>query len=304
MNLRNKYILFSCIVLTLTPIIYSTLTTTEITATDWVYRHSVWIDRYINGDFSSIFQYPPLFHFLMLPFVYFHFPVVYLQIVFAVLSLFGILYTAYKLENETTLVLMAMFLASSLAFMMFSSALMPQSLDYFLFPLTCIFYFKKKYAPTILILIIMFLMHILGIVFIFILFLHSLLTRKYKFTKILFIILIILVSIFYYYYFIASYEVDVKWDVKAQEKWESDYIFPIYKFFIFSGSMTWLSLVFSIYFVTMKKVKLNEKHLLYLIWALSFIPLSFFGFGIWRATSYSIIPLSYLVASIYSNRKL
>ena len=285
--------LFSAVILILTPIIFSTISTNQISSTDWIYRHNEWINRYLRGDFTPVYEYPPLFHFFMLPFVYFDFPIIYFQIVFAILSTFGILYYVKKIENEKAMILMAMLMATSVAYIEFSSALMPQALDYFLFPLILIAYFKNKIKLTLSGISIIFFMHIVGIIFLGILLVHSLLTKRYKFAYASLILMLILLPITYYYLMTAP-----EWDFQAQAQWESFYINPIYKFFILSGFLTWILLPFASYKLIKQKVKFDEKLLLYVIWILGFLPLAIFNFGIWRAVSYQIIPLSLFVAMV------
>jgi len=299
MNNRDKYMLFSAVILILTPIIFSTITTNKITATDWVYRHSEWINRYLRGDFTPVYEYPPLFHFLMLPFVYFDFPIIYFQIVFAILSTFGILYYVKKMENEKAMILMAMLMATSVAYIEFSSALMPQALDYFLFPLVLIAYFKGKNLTVLTGITVIFFMHLIGIIFLGILLIHSLLTKRYKFASYSIILLLMLLPIFYHYTFSPIYYQFI-WDFQAQAQWESFYISPIYRFFVLSGFLTWILLPFAGYKLARQKFKFDEKLLLYVIWILGFLPLAIFNFGIWRAMSYQIVPLSLFVATLIS----
>jgi hypothetical protein len=236
----------------------------------------------------------------MLPFVYFHFPVIYFQVIFAVLSTFGILYYVRKIENEKVMILMAMLMATSVAFIEFSSALMPQALDYFLFPLILIAYFKGKNLTVLTGITVIFFMHIIGIIFLGILLIHSLLTKRYKFMYASLLLIVILLPILYHY----TNVVQTEWDFKAQAQWESFYISPIYKFFILSGFITWILLPFTIYKLTKQKFKLDEKLLLYAIWILGFLPMAIFNFGIWRAVSYQIIPLSLFVATVIINEKI
>jgi len=299
MNNRDKYIFFSALILILLPITISTLSTNQISSTDWIYRHNEWINRYLRGDFTPVYEYPPLFHFLMLPFVYFDFPIIYFQIIFAILSTFGILYYVKKMENEKAMILMAMLMATSIAYIEFSSALMPQALDYFLFPLILIAYFRGKNLTVLTGITVIFFMHLTGIIFLGILLIHSLLAKRYKFMYAAVILMLVFLPISYYYVF-SPFSYQFIWDFQAQTQWESFYISPIYRFFVLSGFLTWILLPFAGYKLIRQKFKFDEKLLLYVIWILGFLPLAIFNFGIWRAISYQIIPLSLFAATVIS----
>ena len=300
MNLQHKYMIFCAVLFVLLPVFLSTLTG-KITATDWIYRHSDWIERYLKGDFTPLLEYPPLFHWLMILLtIGLIIPPIYFQVVFAFLSTIGILIYTYKKESEETLLYVSILLASSIAFVSFAGSLMPQALDYFIFPLVCLLYFKKKYALTIVGLLTIFFMHITGMLFLMILFAHSLLTKRYKFAKILFILIILLSPLFYYHNYLSPLSWISKWDFKAQAEWEAQYITPIYKFFGLSGFLTWILLPYAIYKLYKKRFKLTEAQLLYIIWIGAFFSFVIFQQGVWRMTSYQIVPLSILVASLLS----
>jgi len=298
------------IIFLLFPIINSTLTTDKITATDWVYRHSVWIDQYLTGDFSAIQSYPPLFHWLMLPFVAINFPIKYFQIIFAVLSISSILYFVYKKENEKAVIYSAVLLAGSIAFVEFSGSLMPQALDYILFPLAILLYYRKHTKSMIAVLLIMMLMHGTGFLFVFVLLAHALLTKYKKMIKTLIILLLLLLPIFYYYQFYAvqTFEQNTIMseihNIDAQNEWDAQYYNPLWKFFGMSGFLTWILLFPAIYKVIKKRFKLTDTQILYIIWVAVFLPFPFFSMGFWRMVSYQIVPLSLLVASLLSEEKV
>lgn len=299
--------LFCAILIIIAPVFLSTLTG-KITASDWTYRHTQWISRYLHGDFTPAVEYPPLFHVMLAPFVAINFPMVWFQVIFIALSTGGILYYVWKQEGEKTLLYTSMLLASSIAYVSFAGSLMPQALDYFLFPIILLFYFQKKYIPVILGLIAFFFMHLTGAVFIFILLIHSILTRRKKFA-VSFLILGLIILPFFLHYInpdaVANRTIDpYVWDFEAQAEWESQYLkFP--EFFIFSGFMMWALIPFAL-----KKMydewfresfKLSDTQLLYIIWTLSLIPIAIFGLGWWRMTTYIVVPLSLLVASVLGN---
>ena len=284
----------------LIPVFLSSLTG-KITATDWTYRHSVWIGKYLQGDFSPVLDYPPLFHWIMIILtIGLEIPAIWFQVIFALLSTAGILYYTYKSENEETLLYVSILLASSIAYVSFAGSLMPQALDYLLFPLICLAYFKKKYVLVIVGLLTIFFMHLTGMIFLWILLIHSLYTKRYKFATIFIIIIFLLSPIFYYYGFIAMHHIDVIWDIRSQIEWEKQYIEPIYKFFGLSGFMTWILLPYASYKLFKKRFKLTETQLLYIFWIGGFLSFIIFQQGIWRMISYQIVPLSLLVASLLS----
>lgn len=283
------------------PIVISTLSG-GINSTDWTYRHSVWVDKYIQGDFSPIYYYLPLFHFIMIPFVLINFPVELFQIFFASITTFGILYFAYKMEKDKVVLLVAILLASSIAYVQIAGAMMPQGFDYFLFPLAVIFFFKNDFKKSLPLLMLNFFIHHAGLIFIVILMLFSLLTKRYKWFKVLLVITILLAPIFYYYHFVACNLVFPNaYDHDAQIEWEKQFIDPPWKFFVFSGFMTWLLFPLAIYKLIRNKIKLTETQVLYTLWILAFLPLPFVNVGIWRMISYQIVPLTLLVASITSD---
>jgi hypothetical protein len=301
MNSQTKENIIFAYVIILSYIIFTTFIN-GITATDWIYRHSEWISRYLKGDFSPIQEYPPLFHFIMLPFVALQFPVKYFQILFIFLSTSSLFYFAYKKEDEKVLRDFSILVVGALPFIMFSGALMPQAFDYILFPLICLAYFKNKYATAIIGLLTIFFMHEVGIIFMGILFLHSLLTRRKKFALYLLITIILILPIFYYYEFESLQNLKYEWDIKAQNEWESQFINPIWKFFALSGLFTWIYLPKALLNLKKIKFKLSEIHILYLIWIIGFLPLGIFDYGIWRMMSYIIVPLSLFVTSLVSDK--
>lgn len=299
MNLKNKYMVFCAIIFTLSPVILSTFTSDEITATDWTYRHSVWIEQYLHKDFTPILQYYPMFHFIMLPFVFIGFPMRFFQIIFAVLSLFGVLYMTKRLEGDKSLFFVAIMSACSIAFVEFSSALMPQALDYFLFPMAVVFYSSKRVKTAMILCLSIFLMHGTGFIFFGIFLVHSLLTRRFKRALGILLVIIALSPVFYYYNFGAPTENFINiWDAEAQAEWERQYIEPFYNFFFFSGFMTWILLLPASKKLIDRKFKLTDNQLLYIVWTAMFLPFIPFKMGIWRMISYQIVPLSLLVASI------
>jgi hypothetical protein len=291
---------FCAIIFILVPIFLSSLTG-KITSTDWIYRHNDWAERYLRGDFTPLLEYPPIFHWIMIILtIGLTIPPVYFQVIFALLSTLGILYYVLKIENEETLLYVSILLASSIAFVSFAGSLMPQAMDYLIFPLICLAYFKKKYATTTVGLLILFFMHITGMLFIMILLAHSLLTKRYKFATIFTVMIFLLLPFFYYYNSLAPLSWSVKWDWKTQLEWEKQYMNPIYMLFLNSGFLTWILLPYASYKLYKRRFKLTDAQLLYVIWIGAFFSFVIFQEGIWRMISYQIVPLSILVASLLS----
>jgi hypothetical protein len=285
---------FCAILFILVPIFLSTLTG-RFSATDWVYRHSVWIGQYLRGDFSALVNYYPLFEFLMLPFVAMNFPMQWFQVIFAGLAAFGILYMTYRLESEKTLLYVSILLASSIAFVEFAGSMMPQALDYLVFPIAVVFYYQKRVKYTAGLLLLDFGMHGAGFIFTGILFLHAMLTKRSRYAKLFFVMLMVMLPFFVWYSFYGN---AMEWDYAAQDAWELPYLWPPWNFFFFSGLLAWALLPFALNNLRKVKFKLTEMQLLYVIWIAGFMPLAAFHYGIWRMVSFQIVPLSLLVASL------
>lgn len=302
MKLLNKYMLFCALLMTIFPVVLSTLTG-EITATDWVYRHELWIRQYINGDFSIALKYPPLFHFMMLPFVFIGFPMELFQVIFIVMATLSLLYMTGKLESEDTLLYASFFLASSIAFVEFASALMPQALDYVLFAFAVLFYYRDKPVYSAILCAMIFLMHVMGAFFVLILFLHSFFTKRFDKAVVFFVLGLMLIPFLLLWNVYSPIETDYTWDVQAQRNWEMQYTTPFYNFFFFSGFLTWAVFPYAMYRLKINKFKLTDSQLLYVIWIACFFLLALLEFGIWRAMSYQIVPLSLLTASLVSKNE-
>jgi hypothetical protein len=197
--------------------------------------------------------------------------------------------------------------------MQISSALMPQALDLLFFLPAIYFFMKGKYNHSAVILFLGLLMHTTFLIYLAVLALFSLLTKRYKFV-IYAVIMVLLVSPLYYHYFFAPtmQGVTVQWDSKAQCEWDSQFYMPLWKFFEMSGVMSWLILPFVVWELWKQKFKITEMQLLYILWMIAFIPM-FLGFtftptfkigecgGIWRTMSFFIIPMMLFEASVLIN---
>lgn len=304
MNVKEKYMIFCACAIAILPVILSTISGDHVTATDWTYRHVDWIHQYLNGSLAPIYQYLPGFHLLMMPFVAMDFPVKYFQILFIILSLFGVLFYAWKIEGERVLLITSMLLASSVAFVEFASALMPQSLDFLFFAFMMYFYFKKRPKMAMLLGVLDFSMHPTGEIMIFALLAHSLIVKNGMWKPIL-ITFLILAPLSYFYFFISPTLFPTNWftyDYAAQDAWESQYMG--WKFFALSGFLMWALLPFALNRLYKDKFHLTEQQKLYIIIILSFLPMALMHQGIWRTMSYAVVPLSLLVASLLKNEEM
>lgn len=303
LKLSSKYMLACAVVFIIAPIFLSTLSSDNITATDWTYRHLTMIQQYLRGDFSPLEYYVPLFQWLLLPFVAIGAPMKWFQVIFAALATIGILYYVSKRESEETVLYTAILLASSIAFVEFAGSLMPQALDFALFPLSILFYYQKRRWPMTGLLLAMFFMHGTGFIFIGILLAHSLITKKWIMFKTLLVLLLITAPIFYYYQFAVTAQIRMlwPWDAASQAQWESSYLTPWWKFFAMSGFLTWALLPYAVWRLYKHRFKLSDSQILYILWIAAFLTLIPFNQGIWRAISYQIVPLSLFVASVISS---
>lgn len=296
--------MMACAVLLIVlPIVLNTINTDIIGSTDWVYRHTIWIDHYLQGSIRPIFDYPPLFHWLMAPFVAINFPMKWMQVVFSVLTISGILFYLKKCESEKMMMYSLMMLATSVTFVEYAGSLMPQGLDYFIVPFMLYFYFRGKDKYTILLGLFISGMHMTGQMFLFMFFIHSLVVRK-KNWKIYLVVLILLTPIFIYYSYgtwlgIKSdlQVIQMQYDMEAQMEWDSQYFQPI-NFIIYSGFLAYILLPYAVKNLWKGGWKLTDKEKFYLIWILSVIPIGFGGMGMWRMISYQVVPIIFLIGSL------
>jgi hypothetical protein len=156
---------------------------------------------------------------------------------------------------------------------------------------------KGKYSYASLGIFLLLINHSAGLIFWGIFLIHSLMTKRYGFLKYL-VVLAVIMAIPYYFWTFNTIT-PLRWDSASQAEWDAQYFTPFWKPFILSGIFIWLLLPLAAW----KKRKLNitEIQLFCIIWALAFIPLAFLNFGIWRAISFSIVPLAMFVASVLKN---
>lgn len=275
-------------------------------AEDWN-RHSVWVQRLIKGDFTTIYEYPPFFHLFMIPFVLLlNDSIKYFQIIFAILVIASMSYYLYKKEGKNAMILAFFLFSTSIVFQIYFFTLTPQVLDYILFPLIIMAYFNKKYFITSLGLVALMYNHLAGIAFFLVFLVYSLFYDK-RYLKYLLLVVILSLPIFYIYYswnfisFCSEITGKYFWETGQlwQTGWDLQFTGVWYKFLFYTGLAIWVLLPISLYFLIKNKFKLNDLQKFYLVWILCFLPLLFFN--VWRGMSYLIIPLTILEASIIKN---
>lgn len=303
------------IVLILLPVVWNTYFE-PITAEDWN-RHSVWVQNYIDGSLESFWEYPPLFHLFMIPFVVALGDLVkYTQIVLSVISIFAILFVTWKLENKVAVLLMTYILVTSIIFLQYAPALMPNAFDYFLFMFTGYFLLDKKYFKTTLCLTLLFYNHLSALLFFPMIFVYSFNEDKRMLKWLVLVLLLSTPVILSYHvpqivhlYQIMSGQVDtiVGQDILNSfaetgqiftNNWDKQFISNPLNFVMFSSVFLWILLPVSIYY-WLKNKTITRTQKFYFVWFLFLLPLIFYN--IWRWFSIAFIPLSLLVSSVIGN---
>lgn len=306
MNLQRKYMLFCAILLMILPIFLSTVSSDKIMNTDWTYRHSEWIKYYLRGDLRPALEYPPLFEMMMTPFVAVNFPVKYFQVLFIILTAASMLYYLRKHESENATLMAFFMLATSITFVEYAGSLMPQGLDFVIFPFMLIFYYRGQWKTVLGLALTLSLMHSIGIIFTGTIALHALLTKNKDWKKyVLFTALVILPIFLFYFYSSSGLQnqlLQYRWDYNAQAEWDSQFLEPT-MFFIYSGFLIWILMPYALYRLWKNKFKLTQTQLMYVLLTMAFVILWVGNFGVWRMISYQVVPLALLVASLISDKK-
>lgn len=261
----------------------------------WDYNHSHkrFIASYINGDFSPLKEYLPLFHFLMLvPTLLVNDMRIY-QVILSTLSMASILFMVYSLFDLKTVVITGIFLLFSSGYVLYSMLLTPTVLDFIIFSLVVVAYFKKKYLLTSIGLLFLVYSHTLGIFYLITIGLYSLLANK-EYLNYFFIVLILSIPsllaytvpvILYifsgfngaFYMYMGMVEADIK------------AVYPITKLFVFMGTVM-LSMIPITILAMFKLKKFDKKQGFLVCWLVTFAPLFYFIFYRWA--SLSVIPLA------------
>jgi len=250
---------------------------------DWNVYHVVAINQYLSGNYTPITQYPPMFHFLMIPAVLLlKDNVQVMQIVFSGL-VYGItFYFIYRMEGLKTFVISGFILLSSITFFQWSFSMVSQIIFMMLFPIITLLYFKDKYAPAAILLLILFYAHFFAIFFFAALFLYSLIFKK-KFLKYLLAVALLSLPSFITYTmprvdFIINYRMFVP--SQGTEVGGLGFLYPPNQLLLYSGVFIWLMLPLTIYGMYKQK-RFDRKQLFYAICLLAFTPLFFASFFRW-----------------------
>ncbi len=300
MVLLTKYRIFLLLAFLffITPILQATFEFKKPTAEDWV-RHEKWVKMYITGDFSNAFQYPPFYHFLMLPFVLIMGnSIKFLQPIIATLGFYSILKLVDHTENKNAVLLTAFMLGSSYNFVTYSSTLTPQAIGFILMPVAITGLLQKNYKKMSVCLLIYGGMHEFGIFLMPIFFIYSALVDKNALKYIL-LIAIILSPVLLIPYFNETIKAVEYIDMENLQVHRTEktlfYSYPLWRFIIFSGFLFWLLIPITIY--SMKHIKKYDKtQLFYVVWFMVVLPLSILN--VWRWWSFAIIPATLFSASV------
>lgn len=305
----NDLLIILAFLLIIIPSIRSTIAYEEQTAEDWN-RHILWIERYIKGDFSPFYEYPPFFHLFMIPFVL-TIPIIkYFQPILAFLTTLSISYVAYKLEGKFAMILVLYMLVSSFAYLQTSSALIPQALDYIIFSLIIYFLFEDKPIHVSIGLIFLLYNHLIGLFYYLTVIIYSICFKR-NLLKYLAIVFIVSLPIFIIYYIPALEKLNIiKYPVQIEGNWSNDFretkqiwlepwaeffSYPLHNYLFYSSFITWLLLPITIWQMKRQK-RFDKKQFFYAVWTFTFIPLIIFQ--LWRATSFLIISFAFFQASV------
>lgn len=268
---------------------------------DWTKYHAIAVQKYMSWDFSHLSIYPPLFHFLMIPAVYFFgSSIQYFQIIFSMITYSAVLYFFYRMEGLKAAALAGLGLLLSISFFQYSFSLTPEFLDLTLFPFTILFYLKNRYVTASSLLLVLFYSHYPAALFFIILFSYSLIYKR-DFLKYLLVVGVLSIPTIIYmipkiswmlYFLALPYQ-----GMTILTETGYHFIFPLNNLMIYSGVFIWLMLPFTIYGMWRLK-KFDMKQLLYVLWILAFIPLFFTDFYRW--ITFFIVPFSIFEGSVIS----
>jgi hypothetical protein len=263
---------------------------------DWNVKHKVWIDQYLHGNFTQLSEYPPLFHFLMLPFVYFFSnSIKYLQPVFSILVTSSLLYLTYKLFDFPAMVITGFIFSFSATFIEYSLIFMPQTIDLILFPIAFLLLSKKKYLSTAALSLFLFYNHTFGIIFFSILLIYSYFYRKEYLRYSIVVFILGFPSLFYLDFLVGLIPFTI-YKLTDGIAYMPQALYPI-SHLLLNSVFLWILLPLTIY--GCYKLKFHNKNYIFLlIWILSFEPLILLDFERWFAMF--LIPLAILEGSMIS----
>lgn len=295
-----RILLYVCVAVALVMLFYPSVSTTLAnnypTAEDWT-RHLPWILRYASGDFTPFLEYPPAFHLIMLPFVLLlGSGVKYLQIVLAWVGTSSILFYVWKTEkNKGGVMLAAFLLASSTVYLVYNQALMPQALDYIIFPWFTLALFKQKYKTASGLLLIQTYSHAMGIFFLVAAGVYSFFKQK-EFLKYATLVMILSLPVFLFSHYVSAVREGTLSVIKSNpflNEWTLQFLWPPQMFFFRTGFLIWPLLIPALYLVCKKGIKTRQFY--YLIEIVTLTPLALFDPLRW--VSYVIIPIVLLEVS-------
>jgi hypothetical protein len=149
-----------------------------------------------------------------------------------------------------------------------------------------------------------------GAVFFGIMLVHSLLTKR-KFLKYLMVVLVCTLPMIYFYYIPLFMDVvspnymvltgttNPKSFAETsqiwQTAWDKQFVWPIERFVVFTGFLSWVLLPVTIYGMYKQK-KFDSWQLMLAVWCMCLMPI--FIFNVWRWASYFMIPFSIFEASV------
>lgn len=315
-----KFLIALLFVLIIIPIVYQTVNN-PITAEDWIHRHTVWIQQYIDGDFSPFFEYPPLFHVLMLPVVLlFSSFAKYMQIVFGVISTLSIFYVSKKLGTETQIVLIGLVLATSTIYFQYAPALTPTVLDFIILSFLFLSLSSKKYSLMTLCLVGLMYSHWTGIFYLLGCLAYGVLydRESLKWFAIAFIIsipilLVNLGNISVVLNVLGGQELsrlpanfsdrDMQHLHSFAEtgqfftnNWDKQFISNPFNLVLFSFPILFLMIPIAIFTSIRFKMKLIREEKIYFLFYILLTPL--IVYNVWRYLSFAIIPLMFFITSI------
>jgi hypothetical protein len=288
--------------------VYTTFLNLQPTAEDWNRYHSKVVSDFSKGDFDNSYynqtlvsdKYPHLFHcFMIVPFMLLGENIRFFQIAMMLMVLVSFYFYMKKYEPKAMMLFFAVLLTCNV-FMLYYTALIPQVLDWIIFPIFMIAFFEKKYMMASILTAALMYNHLFGIVFLSAVALYTLLFQR-SFIKYLLVAIVLSLPILISFYtpIITDYLMALisGSGMSSSQIWFSPesifYVFPISHLFIFSG-LVLLMLPFTV-FALYKKRTINRQQAFYICLMLCFLPIFFFNF--FRAWTFFIIPLTLFQAS-------
>jgi hypothetical protein len=281
-----------------------------VTAEDWN-RLGVWVNDDLTGAWTPLSTYLPTFLVFMMPFVLLSnvvgVSIAWFQVVLFSLATGSLLYITNKFHGFEPMFALSIIMMSCLLFSIWTTALIPQTLDIILFSGFMYFYFNKKYPLATALLVLLGYNHLFGVIFFLITFVFSALYRR-EFIKFWIVALILCIPA------IALYDIPMFFGMRnftaetpniVQTEWqiwntpETLYFSEPLHILMFSGFLI-PAFIYALY-KWRKQFKLDDYQKFYLIWALCFIPTAYFCF--FRTWTFLIIPMMLFAASAFQEVK-